>query len=178
KPSHLVVFDAHLDLRKEYLGEKLSHATYLRWICEYFDGLNITCVGSRGFCTEEIEYAAKKRISIISSVLLLKSFNDAYKRLSDILATADRVYISIDMDVLDPAFVNEVGNPEPEGLTPTSLFDLFELFKGKKVMGFDVMELSPTSFWNPSHYLAAKIVYELMAAVTDDPEVMISNLNI
>ena len=164
-PTHLIVFDAHFDLRNEYLGERISHTTYLRRLIEELTNLKVICLGVRGFCREERDFADEIGVLHVFSRDLIKNFSESVKKLENFARKAKSIYISIDLDVLDPAYMPEVANPEPEGLTPTMLMDIFTLFKGKPIVGFDVMELSPSCGWNPAHHLAAKIVYELMAAI-------------
>ena len=166
-PSHLVVFDAHLDLRDRYLGEDLSPTTFLRRLLEERPSLKVVHIGARGFCQEELVYAEERGINIILSKEVVGKPR-AWRLLEKYLEGAESLYVSVDLDVLDPAYMGEVANPEPEGLTPTDLFDLFKALRNKRVLGVDIVELSPTSLWHPSHSLAAKTVYELMASITRD----------
>ncbi|NIM44277.1 MAG: agmatinase [Nitrososphaeria archaeon] len=171
RPSHLVLFDAHLDLRDEYLGERVSHTTFLRRICEEHPDLRVLHIGLRGVSREEVKYAKERKIKIIPSTTFTKE--PIVETLSTQIKGAESIYISVDLDVIDPAYMEEVGNPEPEGPSPTELFDLFAAFSGNRVIGFDVMELSPTCRWSPSHHLAAKTVFELMAATSKDDDIRI-----
>ena len=166
-PTHIVVFDAHLDLRDEYLGEKLCHATHFRRILEEFDNLEIMYIGFRGFCQEELDFIREKNnIKVISSYSISENRDNCIKEIREFLSNSKRVYISIDLDVLDPAYMWEVSNPEPEGLTPKELMDMFILFKDCAVVAADIMEYSPLFLWTPCSYLAAKVVFELLASLT------------
>ncbi len=170
KPSHLLVFDAHLDLRDTFLGERASSATFLRRLGDEMSELSILHVGFRGASREELEYAKRRKVELISS----HSIHEEPSKLEEVLAQlseARSLYVSVDLDVLDPAYMRDVANPEPEGLSPTTLFDSFRGLTDLRVHGFDVVELSPTGLWDPSHHLAAKTVFELMSASSRDPEI-------
>ncbi len=170
-PSHLLIFDAHLDLRDTFLGERVSSATFLRRMAEEMPELQIIHMGFRGASRDELEYARKRKLEIISSQDIHEKTGNIEEILVQ-LSEARSVYVSVDLDVLDPAYMREVANPEPEGLSPTVLFDSFRILTSVKVYGFDVVELSPTGFWDPSHHLAAKTVFELMSASSRDPDIL------
>ncbi|MFQ5710446.1 MAG: agmatinase [Candidatus Geothermarchaeales archaeon] len=170
RPTHIFLFDAHLDLRDHYLGEKLSHTTFLRRMCEELPDLRVIHVGFRGGVPEELKYAKEREVKLIPSPIH-PGKSISVGTLKNHVDEAESIYISVDLDVIDPAYMVEVGNPEPEGMAPSALFDLFTAFTGKKVKGFDVMELSPTLNWSPSHHLAAKVVFELMSATSSDTEI-------
>lgn len=147
KYNNLVVlqFDAHLDLRDEYLGEKLSHATVMKRILEL--NVKIYQYGIRSGSKEEFEIA-KKYSTIINS---LKNFStDSY------------VYITIDMDFFDPAYCPGVTNPEPCGYSPKDfLEEIYNL--DLNVIGFDIVEIAPQyDLSGITCITAAKIVRELM----------------
>ena len=95
--------------------------------------------------------------------MLKDGLKNVLRRLTDLTSTFEKVYISIDMDVFDPAFAPGVGNPEPEGLSPTTVFDMIWELE-PKICGFDVVELCPP--FDPSgitSILAAKTLFELIA---------------
>lgn len=166
-PSHLLIFDAHLDLRDEYLGERVNHATYLRRVKEEMRELKVMIVGYRGFSRDELLYAKSCRIELISSREVVERRGEVEAQISSFVREAEGVYVSIDLDVLDPAFMSEVSTPEPEGLTPTQLMDLFApLSRGARVIAADIMEFSPNSSPTLSRYTAAKVIYELLAALS------------
>jgi arginase family enzyme len=71
--------------------------------------------------------------------------------------------------------MDAVSNPEPGGLSPAELFSLFGTLIDNEVVGFDIVELSPSAHWSPSYHLAAKTLFELMCAVSKDPDVKIED---
>lgn len=156
----LVVFDAHYDLRDEYADMKLSHATFLRRIVEKRGAGNIVHVGARGFSAEEADYRNKMNLRSISTKEL-QNGNGA-KLLKDAISSFDNVYISIDLDVVDPAFAPGVGTPESLGITSHQLMDLVYTLEEKKIKCFDIVELSPPYDNGATASLAAKLMAEII----------------
>jgi len=145
RPELVVDFDAHLDLRDELFGLKLSHATFMR---RAFEELNTRVIFIRGraFSREEFRFAEVNadRLTILQSQDLQRNgLDSASSYLNNEIGSASSVYISIDMDVLDPAYAPAVGNPSPEGITIGALLDLLETVSGENVVGFDVTEITP-----------------------------------
>ena len=102
KETGYVVFDAHYDLRDEYANTKLSHAAYLRRIVEERGADNIVHVGARSFVKEELEFLTKHKINSISDKEI--RLGNATRLLKDAISSFDKLYVSIDLDVVDPAF--------------------------------------------------------------------------
>mgnify|MGYP001162755815 CR=1 FL=1 len=122
KNTGYVVFDAHYDLRDQYADIKLSHAAYLRRLVEKRGSENIVHVGARAFVKEELAFLTDNKIKTVSDKEI-RDGNGA-KLLKDITSTFDSIYLSIDLDVLDPAFAPGVGNPEAVGISSRELYDL------------------------------------------------------
>ncbi len=163
----VIVFDAHLDLRSNYLGLELSHATVTRRILDLLGFKKVIIVGVRAVSEEEYEYARKKGISYITSYWINKyGLMETVKKLRKFLEEFENVYISIDLDVIDPAYAPGVGNPEPEGITPTILLDTLFMTLENNVVGFDVTEVCPLRDVNDvTSILAAKIIVELASII-------------
>ncbi|HLC16858.1 MAG TPA: agmatinase [Thermodesulfovibrionia bacterium] len=129
KMLNIVVFDAHLDLKDTYLKAKYSHATVMRRILELNETSEICFFGIRSSTFEE------------------KMMLDNHPRLfyEDIshLRKDVPVYISIDMDVLDPSVAPGVGNPEPGGWSYPRLYSMLQKLKDFSIAGADVVEISP-----------------------------------
>ena len=149
-----VVFDAHYDLRDEYANTKLSHAAYLRRIVEKRGADNIVHVGARSFVKDELEFLTKNKINSISDKEI--RLGNACRQLKDSISTFDELYVSIDLDVVDPAFAPGVGNPEAVGITSRELYDLVTSLENKKIVGSDVVELNPSFDNGSTASLAAK----------------------
>jgi agmatinase len=157
-------FDAHMDLRDEYLAVSLSHATFMRRLSESLGADNIVEVGVRAVCREELEFAEKTGLNYFTSLEVLR--HDAKwvaKQVQNILSGFDRVYLTIDVDVLDPAYAPAVGNPVPEGLPPTLLLDILQLLCDVKIVGFDLVEVSPNFDSGLTAFQAAHIIFNVLA---------------
>ena len=162
----LVSFDAHLDLRKEFLGVKLSHATFMRWIIEEVKPAKIIEVGTRAMCKEELAYAQEAGIEFFTSQQMRKEGSaQVTQLLKEKLAAYEKVYLSVDMDILDPAYAPAVQNPEPEGIETHTLLDILCALCSKRVVGLDVVEVAPNYDQGVSAIQAAKVVFEALCAL-------------
>lgn len=151
-------FDAHTDLREEYLGEPLSHATVMRRVWELVgDG----CIYQFGIRSgERSEFAWAKQHVVTNK------FNFAHLDEAAAALRGKPVYLSIDLDVLDPSVFPGTGTPEAGGVTFPELLDAVRLVAGLEIVGFDVNELSPP--YDPSGIstaVACKVLRELLLAI-------------
>ena len=135
KDTGYIVFDAHYDLRDGYAGEEYSHASYLRRVVEKNGSDKIIHVGARSFVKEELAFLKENKIRTITD----RDIRDGKgpRMVKDVLSTFDKTYVSIDLDVLDPAFAPGVGNPEALGITSRELFDMIHAMQGKKISVLD-----------------------------------------
>ncbi len=161
KDTGYVVFDAHYDLRDQYADIKLSHAAYLRRIVEERGSENIVHVGARAFVKEELEFLKEYDITTVSDKEIRNGSGP--KLLKDITSTFDRVYLSVDLDVLDPAFAPGVGNPEAVGISSRELYDLITTLQNKKIVAADMVELNPTYDNGSTASMAAKMIATIIA---------------
>ena len=161
KDTGYVVFDAHYDLRDQYADIKLSHAAYLRRLVEKRGPENIVHVGARAFVKEELAFLKDNKIRTVSD----KEIRDGNgpKLLQDITSTFDDLYLSIDLDVLDPAFAPGVGNPEAVGISSRELYDLVTILQNKKIVSADIVELNPTYDNGATASMAAKMISTIIA---------------
>jgi len=159
----IVTFDAHLDLRDEFLNQKLSHTTFMRRLNEQVKPAKIIEVGTRAVCKEELAYAKKTDIQIITTQQIKKQgTQQTNKQLRKLLEPYKNVYLTVDMDILDPAYVPAAQNPEPEGLETTQLLDLLEATCDNRVNAFDVLEIAPNYDQGISALQTTKIINELL----------------
>lgn len=162
----IVCFDAHLDLRNEFLGLKLSHTTFMRRISEEVKPAKIIEVGTRAVCKEELDYAKKTEIEFFTAHQIKNEGTEQIARhLDETLSNYENIYLSIDMDVLDPAYVPAVQNPEPEGLETRTLLNILHKICDKRVVGFDVVEIAPNFDHGVSAIQAAKITLEALCFI-------------
>lgn len=168
KPSEtaIVSFDAHLDVRKEFLGLKLSHTTFMRRIREKLGVAKIVEVGTRAVCKEELDYAKKDGLEFFTAHQIRKEGTEqVIKHLKEKLAGLKSVYLSVDMDVLDPSYAPAVQNPEPEGIETHTLLDMLHSVCDKRVLGFDVVEIASNFDQGITALQAAKVVYEILCCL-------------
>jgi len=162
RPEAVVVFDAHLDLRDTLFEERLCHATYLRRAHEE-QGFKLVIVAVRALSAEEIEYANEKGITVITAQDVKRfGVEPVLEMIKDTLEGAESVYLSVDMDAVDPAEAPAVGNPSPEGITVTQLLDLTAGIIDKRLVGFDLNEVSPSYDSGLTAIQAAYIVLETL----------------
>ena len=161
KETGYIVFDAHYDLRDGYAGEKYSHASYLRRLVEKKGADKIIHVGARSFVKEELAFLKENKIRTITDKDIREGKGP--KMVKDALSIFDKTYVSVDLDVLDPAFAPGVGNPEAVGITSRELFDMIYSMQGNKISVLDVVELNPTYDNGATASLAAKLMSTMIA---------------
>jgi agmatinase len=151
----VLAFDAHSDMRDEYLDSRFNHACTLR---RANDVARVTQVGLRSASIEDWQYINDQGLAFYSPRELRAQGADAV-----IAHLTDDVYITIDIDSFDPSEMSAVGTPEPGGLHWDEVSDLLAAVAGsRRIVGFDVTELSP-SYGPPScAQLAAKLTYRLL----------------
>ncbi len=132
---YLIQIDAHMDLREDYLGEALSHSTVMRRVVDHLDEGRLFQVGIRSGTEEEFKLAKK-----IKSIVPFDrgSLRSMVRRLRN-----QPVYISLDLDVIDPSLLPGVGTPEPGGFTFERFLSLLKELQPLHVIGFDMVELTP-----------------------------------
>ena len=157
---YIIHFDAHADLRDDYLGQKLSHACVLRRCHELVGDGHIFQFGIRSGDREEFEFAKKHTVmnrfsldGLVGTVEKLRGKN---------------VYLTVDMDVLDPSVFPGTGTPEAEGVTFKELREAVTLVCSQlNIVGCDVNELSPQYDQSGvSTAVACKIIREMLLALS------------
>ena len=140
----LVVFDAHLDMRDEFMDTKLNHTTWLRRLIERKKFERLIVIGARAYLDEELDYARGNGIEVITSREVFLDFYGSMKKIRTLLSGSRKGYISLDIDVLDPGYAPGVSNPEPGGLTPIHFFQLVEaIAENLMLRGIDLVEVNP-----------------------------------
>ncbi|MCX7845118.1 MAG: agmatinase [Dictyoglomaceae bacterium] len=150
--------DAHCDLRKEYEGTSYHHACALRIAGEK---VPLVQVGIRSLSMEEREFINKKEnLKIFWNWMIKKNNNWIEEVLSSL---KDEVYITLDLDVFDPSVMPSVGTPEPGGLDWWDVLELLKrVFEYKKVLGIDIVELSPIPGLIFPDYLTSRLIYKII----------------
>ena len=157
----LLHFDAHADLRNSYNGNKFSHASAIR---RCLDNPNVSVIsfGIRNISSSEVYFLNrnKKRINIFwakdKSKWNLKEFNKIIKN--------KKVYLTFDVDGLDSSIMPATGTPEPGGLFWDETLKIIKIAaKASDIVGADINELAPIKDFNSYNFLAAKLVYKIIA---------------
>lgn len=160
----VVILDAHPDLFDKYEGTKYGHASVARRVHEL--GITITIAGVRSASREETNFIKNSGISLVGAREILKS-KEAIDRVLPVLP--ERIYLSIDLDVMDPGEMPAVANPEPGGLQWYDIIDCLErLICKKTVVGFDVVELCPIPGNPTPDFIAAKLIYRIIGLIFKD----------
>lgn len=150
-------FDAHCDLRSEYEGSPYNHACVMARVNEICRSVQ---VGIRSMDKSEWDAADRDRIVFAHDLHRygMDAAIDALDRLTD------PVYITVDLDVLDPSIMPSTGTPEPGGLDWYTLIGLIRrVAVERKIIGMDVVELLPNEFNPAPDFLAAKLIYRTLS---------------
>ncbi len=157
KSFSVIHFDAHCDLRDEYLGEKVCHATALRRVSDIIGIEKIYQFGIRSGPKEEFEFN--------KNLFKFKAYEPLKKIINKI---QDPLYLTVDIDVLDPRVMPCVATPEPGGISYQELLDSLLLLKGRTIIGADILEYNPlTAAPYPSGCTAAGLLREMILLLTE-----------
>ena len=149
--------DAHADLRDTYMGTRFNHACAMRRVAEF---ARVTQVGIRSMSTEEARAVAGLPTTIFYDVNMRQDRNWIAKVVESL---GDSVYITIDVDGMDPAIMPATGTPEPGGLSWYEILSLLRaVISARNVVGCDLVELSPLPGVAAPNFLCAKLVYKIL----------------
>ncbi len=160
----MVALDAHADMRESYEGSKLSHACVLRRVYEL--GRPLILMGLRSYSQEEhqlLKVAPRLKVFKARDLHLPQGWRDALEHLQGL---AGPVYLSIDLDVLDPGVLPGVGTPEPGGLNYYQVLAILEVLGRRgRVVGLDLVELAPIPGQRTSEFTAARLLYKALGYI-------------
>ena len=156
--------DAHADLRDEYLGSKYSQACVMRRIAELCPFVQ---VGVRSLCQEEKQFLLQSRMTPLYMSDLASNPDSTGQIINSL---SGEVYVTIDVDVLDPSIMSAVGTPEPDGMQWQQILTIIRsVAHHKRVVGFDLMEFCPREGPISCAFLLAKLAYKFIGyAVPQD----------
>ena len=156
----VVILDAHLDFRVEYENNPRSHATVTRRVSEIVGADRVCSIGTRSVSRAEISEARGIGLKFIES-----GWTELREYLADLIDDLDGpVYLSLDMDAIDPAFAPGVGTPEPFGMTPYEVIQTINFF-ADRIVGFDCVEVCPPYDNGNTSALAARLTRHLVGAI-------------
>ena len=161
----ILYLDAHADLRDTYMGTKWGHASVarrLKSLCK------VVQIGVRSISSEEINFISKSKSE--NEIFFWDNTKDNLQETIDsaLKQLSNQVYISIDLDVLDPSIMSAVGNPEPGGMNWEEINSIIkQTAQNHSIVGFDVTELSPNEGPESCSFTAAKLIYKLIGFATE-----------
>lgn len=161
KDVGVVHFDAHSDLRAQYEDQAFSHASALRRIRDLTN--NTLSVGIRSMCEEEISYIRENNVKIVYAHEFKNSREAFQKYQAYLRELPEKIFITFDVDVFDPAVLPDTGTPEPGGLFWDQCVDLIkEIFEQKTVVCVDFVELIPGKISKNSDFTIAKLINKVL----------------
>jgi agmatinase len=167
QPIGIVQLDAHADLRESYEGTPYSHACVMRRAMEEC-GCRLFQFGVRTLCREEVDYRIKHGVDHLDGRAISST------NLADFVLPADfpeNIYLSLDVDGLDPSVLGATGTPVPGGPDWYQTLTFLErAVAGRKILGFDLVELAPREGDHGSDFAAAQLVYSVMGIITRNME--------
>ena len=154
----VIQIDAHADLRHAYQGEKHAHASVMDLVVR--EGFPLFQLGVRAFCVEEVAARKKYNVGFMDARALVESGVKHVHLASDF---PKDIYISFDVDGLDPSIMPATGTPVPGGLGYYQTLGLLEhICAGRQIIGFDLVELAPNKAHPASDFTAAMLIYHMM----------------
>jgi agmatinase len=160
----VVALDAHADMRESYDGSKLSHACVMRRAYEL--GRPLTLMGVRSYSQDDYQLL---RVAPRFKMFKAKDLHtpEGWPRALDHLkAISGPVYLSIDLDALDPGIMPAVGTPEPGGLSYAQVLSIMEtLAQRGPIIGLDLVELAPIPGHTVSEFTAARLLYKALGYI-------------
>ena len=166
KDVGVIGIDAHLDFRESYLGDPWSHACSARRIADHIGVEHVVYLGVRSYSREEREDLERLGLTYVSVFDIHERgiAAGAERALKEV--DRDRIYLTVDMDGIDPAYAPAVGNPEPFGLSPLQVKKLIGIL-GPHLVGMDLNEVSPAWDFGQTALLAARLIREAIVAIDE-----------
>lgn len=162
----ILYLDAHPDLYDSYEGNKYSHACVLRRIIDetIIKPKDIVHFGIRAASSDQVKFAKEENIRMITcSEFRRNPLNEIIAAIKERFSTKKKIYLSVDLDILDPSFAPGLGNPEPGGLSTSEVVNFIQEISDLPIFAFDVVEYNPKYDHSMiSAYAAAKIIKEIL----------------
>jgi len=158
----IINLDAHMDIIDKYQGEKCSHATVMKRIHD-LNPKEIIEIGIRSASLEEKEFVEmENNITIFTSKDVEERFENIKNKINKI-NNKNPIYLTIDMDVLDPLYAPEVGNPIPNGISPLIIEEILKILAKKNIIGLDLVEIATRKLGDATAVTGAKIIYDFLS---------------
>jgi agmatinase len=169
-PAGLIHFDAHADTAKKLYGQELSHGSPMYRLVEQglVDPGRYVQIGLRGWWPEEPEFrwqAERGITSFLMDEVRRQGVDRVVERVIELIG-AEPIFLTVDIDVLDPAFAPGTGTPEPGGMEPSELLWACRTLAARlRVAGADVVEVAPTGLFDRTALVADRIVREVLTGI-------------
>jgi agmatinase len=161
-PVGVVQFDAHADLRDTYEGSPYNHACAMRRVLDY--GFDLFQIGVRSLSLDEAVFRRDHQIGHLDAMDIAGSGVPSSILPDDFPMN---IYISVDVDSLDPSLMPATGTPEPGGLTWFQMAEALKtIISGRNVVGFDVVELAPIHGFHSAEFTVARLIYNTMGFIS------------
>ncbi len=161
----ILFLDAHPDFRDSLLGERLSHGSVAKRSIENLSLEKVAAIGLRSISMEEFHDPTFKRYNMFTTDDVRREGVEKIVEKSLTKLNSDKIYLSLDLDIIDPAFAPGVATPEPFGLDPFQIREIIKLI-GKKLVGADIVEIDPPYDNGNTAILAARFVQEIISSKT------------
>jgi agmatinase len=157
-------FDAHSDLRDTYQDSKWSHACIMARVAEFIPKEQLFQVGIRAQAKEESEFIKKNNINTYYANEIRRGLHAYNWQKKIVNSLSNEVYVTFDVDFFDPSIMPSTGTPEPDGFLYNDALEVFREIKkqGKKIVGFDVVELAPVEGVTHPDILTASLIYKIL----------------
>lgn len=157
-------FDAHSDLRDTYQGSKYSHASFLSRVVEFFPANRITQIGIRAQCIEESIFIKENSVNTMYASAIRRGLHTQDWQQNAVDSLNEEVYITFDVDYFDPSIMPSTGTPEPDGFLYNETLDVFRklIASDKKIIGFDIVELSPVVGVTHPDITTSRLLYKML----------------
>ena len=166
KDVAVLCLDAHMDFRQQYENEPYNHACAIRRVSDYISIKNIALFGIRSAEKEEFEEAKKQGLFFIDAFEIKKTgIKKSIEKIDGYLKNK-KIYLTLDIDVIDMAYAPGTSTPEPFGLTCFDIHDCIEFFS-PRLVGFDVAEICPQYDKGQTALIAAKFIRYIIEYVSN-----------
>ncbi|DAC72867.1 MAG TPA: agmatinase [Thermoplasmata archaeon] len=157
KDIAVISLDAHMDFRQEYKNDIYNHACVIRRVADHVPLKNIAVLGIRSGEKEEYELAQKENLFFRDAFTINKLGLKKIIQQTKTLLKGKKIYLTLDIDVIDPAYAPGTSTPEPLGLTPLQVIEIIEAFS-PQLIGGDLVEVCPPYDHGQTAVLAAKLI--------------------
>lgn len=164
KDIAVISLDAHMDFRREYKNDINNHACVIRRVADYIPIENIALLGIRSAEKKEYEDAQQQGLFFRDAFAINKMGLNRIIQQTKTHIRGKKIYLTLDIDVVDPAYAPGTSTPEPFGLTPLQVIEIIEEFS-PNIIGCDLVEVCPSYDQGQTAVLAAKLIKSCVSGI-------------